>query len=165
MSLGDAFAIALREDYVQRLARGQPVQQVPGSLPPTAAGQAPEEAMDISLLDLSQAGLATVDLAAIDVNALHSKCFTCSKMGHFQRDCPHNRGSQPSFRARRAMAVDIVREAANPQPPRLRETAVPVDAGRSTGQIPVVRSPQSAPSPQLADAVVVANLEFALLHI
>jgi hypothetical protein len=99
-TLDDAFAIALREDYVQRLARGQSVQQVPGSLPPVVPGQTSAEAMDVSLLDLSQVDLATVDLAAIDVNALHIKCFTCSKMGHFQRDCPRNRGSRSVTRSR-----------------------------------------------------------------
>ena len=101
-TLDDAFAIALREDYVQRLARGQSVQQVPGSLPPVVPGQTSAEAMDVSLLDLSQVDLATVDLAAIDVNALHIKCFTCSKMGHFQRDCPRNRGSRSVTRSRRS---------------------------------------------------------------
>ena len=114
-TLDDAFAIALREDYVQRLARGQPAQQVPGSLPPAAPGQAPAEAMDVSLLDLSQVDLATVDLAAIDVNALHIKCFTCSKMGHFQRDCPRNRGSRSTFRARRGNGRG--RRAVNRQAP------------------------------------------------
>jgi hypothetical protein len=98
----DAFAIALREDYVQRLARGQSVQQVPGSLPPVVPGQTSADAMDVSLLNLSQVDLATVDLAAIDVNALQIKCFTCSKVGHFQRDCPRNRGSRTVTRLRRS---------------------------------------------------------------
>jgi hypothetical protein len=114
-TLDDAFVIALREDYVQRLARGQPVQQAPGSLPSGVPAQPPAEAMDVSLLDLSQVDLATMDLAAIDVDALHIKCFTCSKMGHFQRDCPRNRGSRPGFRARRGNGRG--RRAGNRQAP------------------------------------------------
>jgi hypothetical protein len=117
-TLDDAFAVALREDYVQRLARGQPAQQVPGSLLPAAPGQAPTEAMDVPLLDLSQVDLATVDLAAIDVNALHIKCFTCSKMGHIQREkalqIMHD-GSRPTFRARRGNGRG--RRAVNRQAP------------------------------------------------
>jgi hypothetical protein len=95
-TLVEAFAIALLEDHVQTCTRSSgPADS--WLCDGVAYVAAPAEAMYVSLLHLSQVDLTAVDLAAIDVNALHIKCFTCSKVGRFQRNWPRNRASRPAI--------------------------------------------------------------------
>jgi hypothetical protein len=73
-TLDEAINIALREDYSHRQANGLPVRPLASNV--TSSGPEP------------------MDLSAVDSRALGVKCYTCQKVGHFQRDCPRNRGSQ-----------------------------------------------------------------------
>jgi hypothetical protein len=121
-TLEDAITIALREDHCERQARGLPTNPV---LPPAQGGSAPEP-MDLSLIDLSGVDLSMYDLSAIDSHALHVKCYTCDKMGHFQRDCPRNRKQRGRFHRFRG------RGRANPRPSA--PATVPPSAGNAGSQ-------------------------------
>jgi len=77
-TLEEAITIALREDYSHRQANGLPVRPL-SSGPMDASGPEP---MDLSAVD------------SRDSRALNVQCYTCQKVGHYQRDCPRNRGFQ-----------------------------------------------------------------------
>ena len=98
-NLEGTIKIAICEDQCDRQARGLPIVGVPTTTPPSGSGP---EAMDLSVIDLSKVDLSTMDLSDIDTRALHVKCYTCDKMGHYQRDCARNRGFKtarnPRFR-------------------------------------------------------------------
>lgn len=92
-TLEDAIRVAIREDQCDRQARGLPIIGTPTVAPP-ASGSGSAEPMDLSVIDLSNVDLSTMDLSAIDTRALHIKCYTCDKMGHYQRNCPRNRANK-----------------------------------------------------------------------
>jgi hypothetical protein len=74
-TLEEAITIALREDYSHRQANGLPVRPLTGGHQDTS-------------------GPEPMDLSAVDSRALNVQCYTCQKVGHYQRDCPRNRGFQ-----------------------------------------------------------------------